>query len=174
MARILVVEDDSANLELITYLLEAFGHLAVPARDGETGLAAARREAPDLIACDMRMPRMDGYEMARCLKADPKLRAIPLVAVTAFAMVGDRDKVLGAGFDGYIAKPIAPETFVEELNAFLRLDLRAAPLQTASPETPTAAAAPRAPRWATIRSQYPMRLLRPHTRDDGEGSWRRS
>ena len=118
MARILVVEDNPANLELITYLLEAFGHSAVPALDGENGLEAARREAPDLIICDMQMPRMDGYEMARCLKADPKLRAIPIVAVTAFAMVGDRDKVLAAGFDGYIAKPITPETFVEEVNAF--------------------------------------------------------
>src|SRR5438445_117978 len=106
-ARILVVEDNPANLELMTYLLKAFGHSPTVAHDGVDGLEAAQREQPDLILLDVQMPRMDGYEVARRLKRDPVLRAVPVVAVTALAMVGDRDRVLASGFDGYIAKPIA-------------------------------------------------------------------
>ncbi len=119
MARILVIEDNPTNLELISYLLKAFGHETLAATDGEKGLEVVRREMPDLIICDIQLPNMNGYEVARRLKADPALRAIPLVAVTAMAMVGDRDRVLAAGFDGYIPKPIAPETFVGQVEAFL-------------------------------------------------------
>jgi len=90
------------------------------ASDGEEGLEVARREVPDLIICDVQLPQMDGYEVARWLKSHPQFRTIPLVAVTALAMVGDRDKVLAAGFDGYIAKPISPETFVGEVEQFLQ------------------------------------------------------
>src|SRR4051812_2065122 len=108
-ARILIIEDKQANLDLMTYLLEAFGHSVKTAMDGEEGLAALRREAPDVVVCDINLPRIDGYEVARQIRADPALRPLPLIAVTALAMVGDREKVLAAGFDGYIAKPIAPE-----------------------------------------------------------------
>jgi two-component system cell cycle response regulator len=118
-ARILLIEDNPANLDLMTYLLKAFGYDAVTATDGAEGLAAARRATPDLIICDVQMPVMDGLEVARHVKSDPVLRAIPLVAVTALAMVGDRDRVLAGGFDGYIAKPINPETFVRQMEAFL-------------------------------------------------------
>src|SRR5262245_54688307 len=103
-ARILIIEDNPTNLDLMTYLLTAFGHTALTAADGEEGLEAVRREVPDLIICDVQLPQMDGYEVARWLKSHPQFRAIPLVAVTALAMVGDRDKMLAAGFDGYIAK----------------------------------------------------------------------
>jgi len=127
-ARILIIEDNPANLDLMTYLLSAFGHTPLGARDGEEGLAAAGREAPDLIVCDVQLPAMDGYEVARWLKSHPRLRTIPLVAVTALAMVGDRDKMLAAGFDGYIAKPIAPETFVREVEAFLQVEQHSIPL----------------------------------------------
>src|SRR5437660_1050475 len=98
-ARILVIEDNKANLDLMTYLLQAFGHTPLTAQDGEEGLEAVRREVPDLIICDVQLPKMDGYEVARWLKSHPTLRTIPLVAVTALAMVGDRDKMLTAGFD---------------------------------------------------------------------------
>jgi two-component system cell cycle response regulator len=118
-ARILVIEDNLTNLDLMTYLLTAFGHVPLPAHDGEEGLYAAAHEHPDLIICDLQLPGMDGYEVARWLKGHPELHAIPLVAVTALAMVGDRDRVLAAGFDGYIAKPITPETFVEQIERFL-------------------------------------------------------
>ena len=124
MAHILVIEDNPTNMELMVYLLQAFGHAPLTAADGASGLEAAQREAPDLIICDVHLPRLDGYEVARRLKIDPTLRKIPLIAVTALAMMGDRDKVLQAGFDGYISKPIAPETFVSQVEAFLRSDQR--------------------------------------------------
>jgi two-component system, cell cycle response regulator len=117
--RILVIEDNVANLELMSYLLRAFGYEPQTAEDGGEGVAAARRDPPNLIICDVQLPTVDGYEVARLLKSDPALRTIPLVAVTALAMVGDRDKVLAAGFDGYITKPINPETFVRQIEGFL-------------------------------------------------------
>ena len=118
-ARILVIEDNPTNLELMTYLLKAFGHDVVAATEGERGLELAVTGRPDLILCDLALPGIDGFEVARRLKADESLSGVPLVAVTASAMVGDRDKVLAAGFDGYVSKPIAPETFVLEVEAYL-------------------------------------------------------
>jgi len=119
-ARILIIEDNPANLELMTYLLSTFGHTVLAAANGQQGLEAARREHPDLIICDVQLPDIDGFEVARWLKSNPDLRTTPLVAVTALAMVGDRDRVLAAGFDGYLAKPIDPETFVRQMEVFLR------------------------------------------------------
>jgi len=141
-ARILVIEDNPASLELMRYLLRAFGHAPLLAGDGMEGLEAARRVVPDLIICDVQLPGLDGYEVARQLKADGALRGIPLVAVTAYAMVGDRDKLLLVGFDGYLVKPIVPETFVAELEAFLPAGQRttAAPAPAADPMFPTPAA----------------------------------
>lgn len=117
--RILVVEDNAANLDLMVYLLNAFGYETATAANGHAGLAAARAVPPELIVCDVQMPEMNGYEFAQALKSDPDLRSIPLVAVTAFAMVGDQEKALAAGFDEYIAKPIEPDDFVARINALL-------------------------------------------------------
>jgi CheY-like chemotaxis protein len=119
MSRILVIEDNAANLELMLYLLRASGHETIAAGDGEEGLALARRERIDLVVCDVQLPRLDGYGVVRALKADAALAWIPVVAVTALAMVGDRPKILAAGFDGYLAKPITPETFVSELESYI-------------------------------------------------------
>lgn len=119
MQRILVVEDNAANLDLMVYLLDAFGYIAIPARDGQEALRVTAREKPDLILCDVHLPKMDGYEVVRRLKSDPDSRSIPTVAVTALAMVGDRDRVLRAGFDGYLSKPIDPETFVQQIDGFV-------------------------------------------------------
>src|SRR5258708_28838314 len=119
MARILVIEDNPGNLELMRYLLKAFGHEVRTAGDGGEGLEAVRHEAPDLIVCDVHLPKVDGYEVARQLKAAPDLKHIPLIAVTALAMVGDRDKLLSCGFDGYISKPIDPEKFIPQVDRFL-------------------------------------------------------
>lgn len=119
-SRILLIEDNPTNLELITYLLTAFGHTTVTAADGAAGVEAALRLKPDLVLCDLALPRLDGYGVARRLKADPATREVPLVAVTASAMGGDRDRVIAAGFDGYISKPIDPETFVAEVETYLR------------------------------------------------------
>jgi CheY-like chemotaxis protein len=119
MARILIIEDNAANLELMTYLLDAFGHTVSVAYDGVEGLAALRANLPDLIICDVQLPNIDGYAVARCLKGDPARCHVPIVAVTALAMVGDRNRILASGFDGYIAKPINPEMFVRQVEAFL-------------------------------------------------------
>lgn len=127
-ARILIIEDKQANLDLMSYLLNAFGHAVRVALDGEEGLAAVRRDPPDLIVCDIHLPGTDGYEVARRLGEDPAYRHIPRIAVTALAMVGDREKVLAAGFDGYISKPIVPENFVSQVDAFLPPELRSSPL----------------------------------------------
>ena len=119
MARVLVIEDNPANLDLMTYLLRSFGHTVIEATDGRQGLRAAVEARPDLVICDLQLPVVNGYEVARTLKSDPSLRAVPLVAVTAYAMVDDRGKTLAAGFDGYIPKPIDPQAFVKQVLAFL-------------------------------------------------------
>ncbi|MFZ3288434.1 MAG: response regulator, partial [Telluria sp.] len=103
----------------MVYLLKAFGFTPLMAHDGESGVQTALASVPDLIVCDVHLPKLDGYGVVRALKAEPTLRAVPVLAVTALAMVGDREKLLAAGFDGYIAKPIEPGTFVSELEAFL-------------------------------------------------------
>jgi two-component system cell cycle response regulator len=118
-ARILIIEDNPANLELMTYLLMAFGYLVVAAEDGLHGVEAAGMKMPDLIICDVQLPDIDGFEVARRVRRNPSLRSIPLVAVTALAMMGDRNRVLAAGFDGYLSKPIDPEIFVQQIEAFI-------------------------------------------------------
>ncbi|MHA4870585.1 EAL domain-containing protein [Duganella sp. PWIR1] len=119
-ARILIIEDNATNMELMVYLLRAFGYTPLSASDGEAGVAAARQELPDLIICDVHLPKLDGYGVVAALKADPLVRHIPALAVTALAMVGDREKLLEAGFDGYIGKPIEPDTFVALIEPFLQ------------------------------------------------------
>ncbi|WP_129632106.1 response regulator [Candidatus Oscillochloris fontis] len=122
MSVVLIIEDNAANLELMHYLLEAFGHQVCSANDGLTGLAMIQCDPPAVIVCDIQIPYLDGLSIARRLKADPELRHIPLIAVTALAMVGDRERIMDAGFDGYIPKPIDPEHFVHQVEAFLGQD----------------------------------------------------
>lgn len=117
--RILIIEDNPPSLQLMSYLLEAFGYTVITASDGADGLELARRQVLDLIICDIHLPRVDGYEVARRLKGHPALSRIPLVAVTALAMVGDRDRILAAGFDGYIDKPIDPQKFSEQVRSLI-------------------------------------------------------
>lgn len=119
MAQVLIIEDNPENMELMVYLLTAFGHAVLETTDGEAGLSLAEHAQPDLILCDLHLPKLNGFEVAERLKQNPQLMAIPLVAVTAYAMVGDREKVLSAGFNGYISKPINPELFVSEVEVFL-------------------------------------------------------
>jgi CheY-like chemotaxis protein len=126
-ARVLVIEDNDSSLELMIYLLESFGHMPLNARDGEEGIQIARSERPDLILCDMQLPAMDGHEVCRQLKGDPVLRSIPLVALTAYAMVGDREKMLAEGFDGYLSKPINLEQVKDQLARFLSRRTRIVP-----------------------------------------------
>jgi two-component system cell cycle response regulator len=138
VARILIIEDNPANIELMSFLLSAYGHAPLSAADGPRGVAAARSERPDLIACDVNLPGMDGFAVLAELKGDPALAGVPILAVTALAMTGDREKVLAAGFDGYISKPIEPESFVAELEAFLT----STPAPASAPAAPAAAATP--------------------------------
>lgn len=127
MAHVLVIEDNPGSLALMSYLLGAFGHRVTTATDGVAGLEAVGRETPDLVVCDIHLPGVDGYEVARRLKADPVLGRVPLVAVSALAMVGDRERGLAAGFDGYISKPIEPGKFVAQVEAFLPAGRRGVP-----------------------------------------------
>jgi two-component system cell cycle response regulator len=120
MARVLVIEDNPASLDLIVYLLKAFGHSPLLARDGLQGIEVARNERPDLILCDIQLPGANGVEVCRQLKNDPAFRDVPMVAVTAYAMVGDREKLLSEGFNGYLSKPINPQTFIDQVSPYLR------------------------------------------------------
>jgi two-component system cell cycle response regulator len=120
-ARILIIEDNPANMELMGYLLQVFGHTVLSVYNGEEGVETARRELPDLIICDVHLPKLDGYGVLEQLKhqSGDALRRIPVIAVTALAMVGDRQKLLAAGFDGYLGKPIEPELFVSQVEKYI-------------------------------------------------------
>lgn len=115
---ILLIEDNEQNRYLATFLLERHGYTVISASDGRQGIATARSLAPDLILLDIQLPTMDGYDVARELRALGGLDAVPIVAVTSYAMVGDREKALAAGCTGYLEKPIDPDTFVAELETF--------------------------------------------------------
>ena len=129
--RVLVIEDNAANLELMIYLLRAYRYETLQAVDGRAGLTLAQSEKPAVIICDVQLPVMNGFEVVQALKADASTRAIPVVAVTASAMVGDRERILQAGFDGYIGKPIDPESFVSQVERFLKGKRDAEPIRSA-------------------------------------------
>ena len=118
-ARILVIEDHPANLQLMTYLLQAHGFECPTATDGAAGIEAATRARPQLIVCDIQLPVFDGFEVLRRLRSEADLRAIPVVAVTAFARAEDERRIRAAGFDGYLTKPIDPPTFIQSLRQIL-------------------------------------------------------
>ncbi len=117
--KILIVEDNEQNLYLMTFILENNGYEVVQARDGREGIELAGQVKPTLILLDIQLPVMDGYAVARELKSNPALDAVPIVAVTSYAMAGDREKCLDAGCVGYITKPINPETFAAEMEKYL-------------------------------------------------------
>ena len=123
---ILIVEDNQANFAVLDYLLRAHGFHVLAAGNGREALDVLARELVDLVLCDMQMPVMDGYEFARCTRANPRYARLPLLAVTASSMAGDRTRVLAAGFDDYFSKPIDPETFVDAMEHHLPPALRRA------------------------------------------------
>jgi two-component system cell cycle response regulator len=136
-ARILVVEDTSYSLQLMTYLLEAQGHTVAEAETGEDAVEIAPAWYPDLVVMDLQLPGMDGYQALSALRAMPELTGVPIVAVTSFAMVGDRERAMDAGFSHYMTKPIDPETFAEEINTRLPERLRgAAPVSAGTEPVP--------------------------------------
>ena len=116
---ILIVEDDPKNTKLLRDLLKLGGYATLEASDGKQGVDMARAKMPDLVFMDIQMPVMDGFEAIRILKTDPATTGIPVVAVTALAMQGDREKCLEAVFDDYISKPLDTRAFVMKVKEYL-------------------------------------------------------
>jgi CheY-like chemotaxis protein len=119
--KILVVEDNDMNMQLVEFLLEEGGYDIVKASSGEEALAITRDgpQAPDLILMDIHLPGMDGLSVVRAMKDDQRTRRIPILALTAHAMRGDKDRFLEAGCDGYISKPIDVKTFIRSIEQYL-------------------------------------------------------
>lgn len=117
--RVLVIEDNDQNLYLVTFLLEKHGLEVIAARDGRSGIDMAAKTRPDLILLDIQLPLIDGYAVARAIRAIPELATLPIIAVTSYAMVGDRDRCLEAGCTDYIEKPINADTFVKQIAGHL-------------------------------------------------------
>jgi len=117
--KILVVEDTEDNRQILRDLLGMAGYEMIEANDGAEGVNQATQHKPDLILMDIQMPVMDGYEATRRIKANPELKAIPIVAVTSYALSGDEDKAREAGCDGYIAKPFSPRQMLAKVREVL-------------------------------------------------------
>lgn len=120
MLKLLLVEDNEMNRDMLSRRLVRRGFQVIPAENGEQGVTVAGEERPDLILMDMNMPVMDGWEASRRIKADPLIRAIPIIALTAHAMAGDRDKILAAGCDDYDTKPIEFDRLLEKITTLLQ------------------------------------------------------
>ena len=116
---ILIIEDNAQNYYLMRYLLEQNGFSVVAAEDGRKGIELACANTPAAILLDIQLPEMDGYAVARELRKCPALDAVPIIAVTSYAMMGDREKALDAGATDYVEKPIDPDTFVDRLRRHL-------------------------------------------------------
>ncbi len=134
MKRILVVEDNETNLYLIRFMLNKSGYEVIEAMDGETGVELAAKEKPDLILMDIQLPDIDGLEATKTIRKfetddmqpqssivnrQSSIHRVPIITLTSYAMVGDREKALAAGCTGYIEKPINPETFIADMEKYL-------------------------------------------------------
>ena len=117
--RILVVEDTEDNRQIIRDLLTNFGYELIEAADGAEGVAMAQSERPDLILMDIQLPEVSGLEVTKWLKEDPDLKEIPVVAVTAFAMKGDEERIRQGGCEAYLSKPISVAKFIDTIRHFL-------------------------------------------------------
>jgi two-component system, cell cycle response regulator DivK len=117
--RILVVEDQADNRQILRDLLGSAGYDVIEAEDGQAGLALVKRQRPDLILMDIQLPLMDGYEAMRRIKTDPELQSIPIIAVTSYALSGDEDKARAAGCDGYVTKPFSPRQLLAKVKEYL-------------------------------------------------------
>lgn len=117
--RVLIIEDNAQNRYLLSFLLEKNGYEVIVACDGPAGIHTARFSKPNLVLLDIQLPGLDGYTVARTLKSTPETAHIPIVAITSYAMAGDREKGLEAGCDGYMEKPIEPTTFAQEIARYL-------------------------------------------------------
>jgi two-component system, cell cycle response regulator DivK len=120
--KILVIEDNDQNMYLVTFILEKYDYLVIQARNGLEGVALARQHRPDLVLLDIQLPVMDGYMVARELRKITELSTTPIVAITSYAMPGDREHAMEAGCTGYIEKPINPDTFITQIKGYLNLE----------------------------------------------------
>lgn len=120
MVKILIIEDNRQNMYLTTFLLEKNGYEVIQAWTGVEGIEKTDKYRPDLILLDIQLPEMDGYEVAGILKSRPDISNIPIIAVTSFAMRGDREKIMEAGCNGYIEKPINPDKFISEIEEYIK------------------------------------------------------
>ncbi len=119
--KILVVDDDKKNRYLVSFLLEKEGFEVVIATNGLEGIETAKKQQVDLIIMDIKMPKMDGYEATRRIRRLKKYKSIPIIALTSYAMVKDKEKTIKAGCTGYMSNPITPETFIDEIKKFLEV-----------------------------------------------------
>jgi len=119
MSKILIAEDNPVNRELLRELLEMRGHTVAEACDGEEALGMMEQSQPDLVLLDIGMPLLDGFGVIRKIRENPRFASMPVVAVTAYAMQGDREKILSAKFDGYLSKPVDARSLVQELDRVL-------------------------------------------------------
>ncbi len=117
--KVLIVEDNELNQKLFIDLLEANGYVTIQTRDGKEALELAKNEKPDLILMDIQLPNISGIEVVQLIKKEPKIKHIPIIAVTAFAMQNDEEQILAAGCEGYLPKPISIEPFVETIQKYL-------------------------------------------------------
>jgi len=117
--RILLVEDNPQNRYLVTFLLEKHGYQVLVAEDGEQAVSSIAEDVPDLILMDMQLPKIDGYEATRRIKSDERFRAVPIVALTAHSMKGDRGKALVVGCDEYVTKPVDAEGLITVIQRLL-------------------------------------------------------
>ena len=117
--RILVVEDQPDNLQILRDLLTSEGYQIIEAQDGEEGIRAAAAERPDLILMDIQLPLLDGYEATRQIRANPALRATPIIVITSYALSGDEAKAHAAGCDGYVSKPYSPRQLLAKIREYL-------------------------------------------------------
>jgi two-component system, cell cycle response regulator DivK len=116
---VLIVEDNELNMKLFNDLLEAFGYATIQTRDGRSAVALTRQHRPDLIIMDIQLPEISGLDLTRQLKADVQLKGIPIVAVTAFAMRGDEERIRKEGCEAYLSKPISVQKFLETVRHFI-------------------------------------------------------
>lgn len=116
---LLIIEDNAQNFYMMRFLLEKSGFTIIGAKNGRKGIDMALRHKPRAVLLDIQLPEMDGYAVAEALAQYPEMACVPIIAVTSYAMTGDRERILSAGADGYIEKPINPETFVAEIMHYL-------------------------------------------------------
>lgn len=120
--KILIIEDNEQNLYLLSFILGKNDYVVESAREGEEGIVTALRVIPDLILLDIQLPGMDGYAVAHRLRSHRELRDVPIIAVTSYAMMGDREKAIESGCTGYIKKPIDPDRFMAQVEEYLHPD----------------------------------------------------